>query len=490
MFVLASAALHTVPFFARPPRAAFPPIDVTLNPAVEFGLEAPPAPPPPAAPPALPAAAPERPAVPVERPRPAPRRERPLPLPDPPSVNLREPALAGTLEPPSLRDAAVPDEAAVALADASVPDEAAVALADASVPDEAAVALADASVAPPGVPGLAGAAPDLVGAIPSGAAVTMLLRMDRLRANPNGARVAAMLRAIPDWQALLDGTELDPVRDFDAVLLATSQLFFRRGQAPDITAVIRTHTARSFLRASVEQMAGARPPSTGDPDAGTLRDRLRQRDAGALPAASRAVWRRQGAAEVAQIDRYIGPQTVMLLPDDLVLIAPPARVPTLLAMLRSPQGQAIRARAAGDAQDLVALMHGEGLRRMLRGPATLIPLRGELGIFETRSGGAADGGARVLLRADFDDARQAAAAARVMRGILAAARDQIATARSSPMQVLGAAAVGVSLSELDDAVEAFGARDEGAVMVLEARLTASQVAQLLRAQALAGLFGG
>ena len=58
------------------------------------------------------------------------------------------------------------------------------------------------------------------------------------------------------------------------------------------------------------------------------------------------------------------------------------------------------------------------------------------------------------------------------------------------MQSLGAAAVGVSLSELDDALEVLQTRSEGATAVLEGTLTAGQVGQLLRAQALATLFGG
>jgi hypothetical protein len=498
--VLLSVGLHALPFTVRPPRISLPRIDITLNPAVEFGLEDPPPTPPAAVAPAA-APQPERPVVPVERPRPAPARPPP-PLPDPPSVRLREPDLGATLEPPRLRDAGdetalasadvrIVDESAVAMVDAGIVDESAVAMVDAGIVDESAVAVAD--VPPPGstVPGIASAAPDLVNAIPAGAAVTLLLRSDRLRQNPNGPRVTAMLQGIPDWQALLHGTELDPVRDFDAVLLATSRLFYRRGESPDVTAVIRTHTARPFLRASVEQMAGARPPSVDDPDAGTLRDRLAHRDAGALPPPSRPVWRRQGGVEVASIDRYLGPQTVMLLPDDLVLIAPPTRVPALLAMLRTPQGQALRARGpAGEGDGLVALLHGEGLRRLLRGPPTVVPLRAEFAIFETRSGASADGGARLLLRADFDDERQAAAASRVLRELLAALRDQIASARSSPMQSLGAAAVGVSLSELDDALEVLQTRSEGATAVLEGTLSAGQVGQLLRAQALATLFGG
>jgi hypothetical protein len=375
------------------------------------------------------------------------------------------------------------------MTDAGNIDESAVAMTDAGNIDESAVAMTDAGTPRRGVPGLASAAPDLTQAIPQGAAVTLLLRMDRLRENPNGPRVTAMLQAIPDWQALLDGTELDPVRDFDAVLLATSRLFYRRGETPDLTAVIRSHAGREFLRASVEQMAGARAPSREDADAGTLRDRLAHRDAGALARPSRPVWRRQGGAEVATIDRYLGPQAVVLLPDDIAIVAPPARVPALLAMLRAPQGQALRARAPGEGDGLVALLHGEGMRRMLNGPPAVVPLRLELGVYETRDGARADGGARLLLRADFDDPRQAAAAARIVDATVASVRDQLASLRASPTQALGAAALGVSLGELDDALEAVRARGEEATLVVEAALTPAQVGQLLRAQALSSLLG-
>ncbi len=60
---------------------------------------------------------------------------------------------------------------------------------------------------------------------PEGSRVVAILRLDRLRAAPDAreyiAAVDDLLRILPDRQRLLEKTELDLYRDFDALLVAT-----------------------------------------------------------------------------------------------------------------------------------------------------------------------------------------------------------------------------------------------------------------------------
>ena len=56
---------------------------------------------------------------------------------------------------------------------------------------------------------------------PEGSRVTVLMRVDRLRDTPYAASVDSLLMRLPDRRDLLDGTELDLYRDFDALLVAT-----------------------------------------------------------------------------------------------------------------------------------------------------------------------------------------------------------------------------------------------------------------------------
>ena len=81
----------------------------------------------------------------------------------------------------------------------------------------------------------------MAAAIPAGAVVTLLLRTDRLREGPHARRVGALLDGIRDWQAVLGGTEIDPIRDFDAVLLASANPVGTRAHPPDLMAIVRTH---------------------------------------------------------------------------------------------------------------------------------------------------------------------------------------------------------------------------------------------------------
>jgi hypothetical protein len=64
---------------------------------------------------------------------------------------------------------------------------------------------------------------------PEGSRLTALLRLDRLRASPQGRAyigpVDELLRLMPDRRRLLEGSGLDMYRDFDALLIATPNPF-------------------------------------------------------------------------------------------------------------------------------------------------------------------------------------------------------------------------------------------------------------------------
>ncbi len=64
---------------------------------------------------------------------------------------------------------------------------------------------------------------------PEGSRLVAILRLDRLRASPDAraydAAIEDVLRLVPDRQRLLDATELDLYRDFDALLIATPNPF-------------------------------------------------------------------------------------------------------------------------------------------------------------------------------------------------------------------------------------------------------------------------
>lgn len=500
--VLASLVLHALVLVTPLRPLPMPKVNVEINHAVELGLEEP-TPGSNAPPPAPSAPSIEEPPPPRPRPRAhrAPRPAPPLPeLPAPPDTQLRAPDLVARLTPPSML--MVPDRDAD-LADAV--DESALAAADdagvADAADESALAVADDAGddagASAGIPGIAAAAGSLAAAIPAGSVVTLLLRTDRIRENPNAPRVRSLLRGIRDWQQVLDGTEVDPVDDFNTVLLASADPFGAPGHPPDVLVMVRTRAPRGFFRASVEQMAGARaasrsplddPPDGGDAGA-TLRAHFDQPDAGALARASRAVWRRQGGAEVATIDRYMGPHSVILLGDDLAVIAPPERVPALLAVLAARTGGPA-AQDRGRAARLVALLQASGLRNLIRlpGGAGAMPTRVDLALYETRVEGAPDGGAELAASLQFDDAAQAARVAPLVGALIDDTLESVEQFSNTLQGRLASGAGAVHFDRLRGALRALRVTPEGSALRVEATLSRDEVAELLNVQRLVQLF--
>jgi hypothetical protein len=387
------------------------------------------------------------------------------------------------------------------MVDAGAVEDVALALDDAGSAEQVALALTDAAPAtdadPAAMPTLAEAAGPMAAAIPEGAVVTLLLRTDRLRAGPHAAEVRGLLDGIRDWQMVLGGTEIDPIRDFNAVLLASANPIGNREHPPDLMAIVRTRARRDFLRASVEQMAGVRantPSGTLPPDAGTLRDHFARADSGALPRPTRAIWARRNGVETTTVDRYLGPTSVALLDDDLAVFASPSRLPTLLAVLG---GQTAIASAlprddeGGTGPRLVALLTARGVRNLLAAPgrSNPIPVSAEFALRATRgAGGDDDGGAVLRSTWRYDTPAQAAATAR-LAGAFALDMHESIDQLAGTLGGRAASATGaVRFAVLQRALSRLTVTADGATLRLDATLDREEVSELLNVQRLAGMF--
>jgi hypothetical protein len=63
---------------------------------------------------------------------------------------------------------------------------------------------------------------DLAPFAPDDANLVVLLRMEKLRTSPYRATIEALLGVLPDWRTLVEGSEVNPLDDFDALLVATA----------------------------------------------------------------------------------------------------------------------------------------------------------------------------------------------------------------------------------------------------------------------------
>lgn len=59
---------------------------------------------------------------------------------------------------------------------------------------------------------------------PPGAQLSVRFDLAAIRATSLHEQVAALMRAIPDWQLLLDGSDIDPVEDLDRLFIASTNL--------------------------------------------------------------------------------------------------------------------------------------------------------------------------------------------------------------------------------------------------------------------------
>lgn len=87
---------------------------------------------------------------------------------------------------------------------------------------------------------------DLSPFAPDDAHLVVLLRMDKLRRSPHRAGAEALLSALPDWSTLVAGSDVSPIDDFEALLIATADprdvtatfLAARYREAPKIRALV------------------------------------------------------------------------------------------------------------------------------------------------------------------------------------------------------------------------------------------------------------
>jgi hypothetical protein len=87
---------------------------------------------------------------------------------------------------------------------------------------------------------------DLAPFAPDDAHLVILLRMDKLRQSPHRQGVEALLSALPDWSTLVTGSNVSPLDDFEALLIATANprdvtatfLAARHADVPKVRALV------------------------------------------------------------------------------------------------------------------------------------------------------------------------------------------------------------------------------------------------------------
>lgn len=92
--------------------------------------------------------------------------------------------------------------------------------------------------------------------IPPGAQLALRIDMKRIRESPLGPDVTKFLRAVPDWQALLSGSGIEPVSDLDRLLVATPNL-----ERSKLVLAGKHRRGPGFTRDSVQKLARSRGKS-------------------------------------------------------------------------------------------------------------------------------------------------------------------------------------------------------------------------------------
>jgi hypothetical protein len=113
-----------------------------------------------------------------------------------------------------------------------------------------AAALADAA-SDADAPGLVDAGPPGT-RLPPGSQIAVRVDMTRIRESPIAEDVRALVTAIPDWQALLEGSGIDPVTQLDRLLIATPNL-----QREKVVLAGRYLGGRQVVLDAVQKLAAA-----------------------------------------------------------------------------------------------------------------------------------------------------------------------------------------------------------------------------------------
>lgn len=230
--------------------------------------------------------------------------------------------------------------------------------------------------------------PGLAAYAPPGAQIALRLDLVRLRQSPLAPEVRALLSAIPDWQALLDGSGIEPLDDLERLMIASPNL-----QRSRLVMSGRYVGDETKVRAAVASMATAR----GEP----------------------ARWRREHGFDVARWPNVDATERVIaLVGPHSFTITRTEDLPRVIAVARERRREAEReAQAAGtpvpdEADALLSMAPGEvlsieveGARAFVRGPTESVPTRVRAAATELATG-------NVAVDADgyFDSAEQATAA--------------------------------------------------------------------------------
>lgn len=185
--------------------------------------------------------------------------------------------------------------------------------------------------------------------LPAGAQIAVRVDMARIRESPLAGDVRALVAAIPDWKALLEGSGIDPVEQLDRLLIASPNL-----QREKIVLAGRYTGGEQVVLQAVEQLASARGVTATWSERGNVRV---------------APWANRDATE--RVVALIGPMHFA--------IARPEDLPRLLAIAAARKHGARAKESAAEA--LLAMEEREGLSLEVEGAGQFVR-RGRRGVPE------------------------------------------------------------------------------------------------------------
>jgi hypothetical protein len=213
--------------------------------------------------------------------------------------------------------------------------------------------------------------------LPAGAQIAVRVDMARIRSSPIADDVRTLLSAIPDWQALLAGSGIDPIEQLDRLLIATPNL-----QREKVVIAGRYVGTREVVDAAVSSLAAAR----------SVEASWRSHNG-----VESAPW--ANADDVERVIALVGPQHFTITrPEDL------ARVLAIAAARKRADDTALPADA------LLSMEEGEGLSLEVEGVEQFVK-RGKRGIPQRLRVSASERpgpSVRIDARLDFETSEKAA----------------------------------------------------------------------------------
>jgi hypothetical protein len=190
--------------------------------------------------------------------------------------------------------------------------------------------------------------------LPPGAQIALRVDMTRIRKSPVVGDVRALLAAIPDWKALLEGSGIDPIEQLDRLLIATPNL-----QREKIVLAGRYFGGEQVVREAVARLGSAK----GEP----------------VP------WHNEGNVQVAPwANQDATPRVIALVGPEHFAIARAEDLPRVLAIaaVRAQRGKKGAAKPLQHPADaLLSMEDNEGLSLEVEGAAQFVR-RGRRGIPE------------------------------------------------------------------------------------------------------------